>query len=151
MIVQIVRIVRRPQPPQNCGALRFLTNCGVEFGTGIACAVPIPAPGKIPRNSRHRKPGIAHNTPINRVIDPAATDSRSWPRKGRGESEMEPKKYEDIKITGNDRDGYTVTYYEWVQGQGRDCGLNRTGPKFQTRREAREYADALRAESRKGD
>ena len=52
-------------------------------------------------------------------------------------------KIEDIKISGNDKTGYTVSYYEWTEGKGRDCGLNRTGPTFGTRGEAREYAREL--------
>lgn len=55
------------------------------------------------------------------------------------------KKIEDVKITGNDKKGYEVTYYEWTEGQGRDCGLNRTGPNFETLREAKEYADAIKS------
>jgi hypothetical protein len=52
-------------------------------------------------------------------------------------------KIEDVKIEGNDRTGYTVSYYEWTEGKGRDCGLNRVGPKFETIAEARDYAREL--------
>jgi len=58
---------------------------------------------------------------------------------------------EDVKISGNDKTGYTVSYYEWVEGQGRDCGLNRTSQPFETRREAKEYADELTATTKLTD
>lgn len=32
---------------------------------------------------------------------------------------------EDVAIKGSDRTGYTVSYYEWIEGEGRDCGLHR--------------------------
>jgi len=55
------------------------------------------------------------------------------------------KKIEDVKIEGNDRTGYTVSYYEWTEGQGRDCGLNRDGGKFETLADAKDYVRALKS------
>jgi len=53
------------------------------------------------------------------------------------------KNYEDVTVTisGN---GYTVSWYEWTEGQGRDCGLNRE-QTFGSREDAQEYARELRA------
>lgn len=60
------------------------------------------------------------------------------------------KNYEYVEMVktgsgGPDGDGeYTVSWYEWVDGQGRDCGLNRESTHL-SRTEARELATELRA------
>lgn len=58
----------------------------------------------------------------------------------------ETKIVEDVTITGNAQDGYSVSHYEYQQGKGRDCGLNVDGPTGMGIDEAREYAEALNSE-----
>lgn len=50
--------------------------------------------------------------------------------------------YESVRI---EKDGrfYAVSWYEWQDGQGRDCGLNRT-QTYLTKDEAEQLAASLK-------